>query len=639
MKNYSSKYVNNMGQKQNEKALSFFSPKNVNYLSSSSIEEIVRNAKEKELDIVNNVEDKLKLLTSVAYGTAGNIVGKLVNALSLMQDALLYSDLETAKTILVNMFNEKTVGLGSREIKGFTYANNEHSPILFDIPVITSQGYRTVATVLHAEIANNRFIDILQKLDVEALTEIDMKVLANDIAIIARTSELAIDVAKDKSIKLVNADKWLNSRSVQCAGAYLKSEQGEWKYAKDTMHSMIKSRAKGDETLEKYDIVVKPESASELDKYKIVTSSSLAAESAKQAVLDFMNQTYGELLSYAKTSELVEQCTVTYNNNIDLQDDIKSICSLYKQYSVSVKLNDSVDSESRADLNKILKDQKTRVIQAARNNLAQIGLQAGVGFKTICEMVIGYFLQDKNGVMQTNAEDVKALLPNEFALLYSGVTEKVERQDIHHVDEIIEELLDEGHDIKATFVRGIGYQVINGEISEHIIAKTSFKYNAENVTLVIDEEGDVYAELVKKIEMDTNFGDEMLIRVSREEKRNLFFANDHLGEVLEFVTARPRADKGVAAIRENVVAVVREDGSKVLGAQFKAHPYTALSLCSRLVRRNYKGKSAAELKKLMNDVRVPLPGKIVINDTLLISNNNSKSQTTTEVLVAFVTVK
>lgn len=634
-----SKYVNTVAQNKKAETLEFFSPKNVNYLSTAKIEELIKKSGA-ELDIISNVEDKLKLLTSAGYGTAGNIVGKLVNALAILQDALLYCDLETAKTTLVNMFNEKTVGLGSRKSKGFTYAKNGKSPILFDVPVITAQGYRTVAIVLHAEIANKKFIDILQHLDVEALTEVDMEILAHDIAVIARTSELAIDVAKDKSIELVNADKWLNSKVVQCAGEYLKTNKGEWVYAKDTMSNMIWARRNRDE-LSKYDIVLRSDKASELKAYKVTTSSSLAAESSKKAVIDFMNNVYGELLSYSDTSDLVKQCETVYNSNENLQADIKSICSLYKQYSASVKVNDSVDSESKADMNRIVKEQKERFIKATRNSLAQIGVQAGVGFKVICEMVVAYFLQDKNGIMQTNAEDIKALIPNEFALLYSGQTEKIEKQEIHHIDEIIEELLDEGHDIKATFIKGIGYQIINGEVSNHIIAKTSFKYNAQNVSLVIDEDGDVYAELIKKIEMDTNFGDELLVRVSREEKRNLFFANDYLGQELEFVTARPKVDKTgrVVGIRENVAAVVKEDGTKILGAQFKLHPYAALSLCSGLVRRRYKGQSANALKQIMNNVDVPLPGKIVINDTLLVTNNNSKSQTTTEVLVAFVTVK
>ena len=109
------------------------------------------------------VEDPSNALFNIGYSEQGNVIGILTNANALLQDMLLYCDLEEAKR---NLKKVLSIGVGSKPILGKKYAVNGQSPLTFALPVITKGGYKSYAVVIHNRHADE-FIKIMEALDID----------------------------------------------------------------------------------------------------------------------------------------------------------------------------------------------------------------------------------------------------------------------------------------------------------------------------------------------------------------------------------------------------------------------------------------------------------------------------------------
>ena len=135
----------------------------------------------------SKIDDKTNALFSIGYSDQGNIIGLLTNTNALLQDMLVYSPLEEAKT---NLREVLKIEVGTESILGKRYAVNGQSPLTFSLPIVTKGNYKTLAVVIHRE-HSEQFKRILKTIDIDALTKEDMVLIAN----VNSTFSKAIDLA------------------------------------------------------------------------------------------------------------------------------------------------------------------------------------------------------------------------------------------------------------------------------------------------------------------------------------------------------------------------------------------------------------------------------------------------------------
>lgn len=437
----------------------------------------------------NEIEDKTNALFSIGYSEQGNIIGILTNANALLQDMLIYCSLEEAKENLKEVLK---INVGCKSILGKRYAVNGQSPLSFSLPVITKGGYKTYAIVIHNSHAD-KFIKILETIDVDSLTEEDMKILANDISFISRTQELAIDVAKDKTIEIVDTSQWLNM-GVKPANYWLsKQNNAEGWFATDNLAEIINCK-KNSELLPDFKIEKMPDSRINKKVVKeVVTSESISREVLKKAVEDYFNNDYQKMLTYAKETPLSVQAKSAALANKDLSTAIKPVLMAYRSYMIDNIPQTADDMETAMFLRKISKEKTDRFANICRNTIYHLGNMAGCTYKETAMIAYG---TDLTEVSKNEGKFFRAIMPEEFKILYSDSKTAVSKEKLFFVDELTEDAIDEGEEIIVDFVNGSAY-----DEDGILIARASYKYNATGCKLIFDEtSGHFYAE--KEIGID-----------------------------------------------------------------------------------------------------------------------------------------
>ena len=449
-----------------------------------------------------NIEDPSNALFNIGYSEQGNIIGILTNANALLQDMLLYCSLEDAKE---NLKEVLSIEVGSKAILGKRYAVNGKSPLTFALPVITAGGYKSYAVVIHNRHADE-FIRIMESLDIDSLTEEDMLLIAKDISFISRTQELAIDVAKDKTIQIVDTSQWLNM-GVKSANYWLAQDKkiGDWN-AKDNLYQIINAKKTGElmpEFAIEEDI---PEETKMKVRKEVVTSESISREVLRRAVEDYYNNHYKEMLLYSKETELNITCKAMAEQNKEFAQAIKQVLSAYRSYMIDNMPRNIEDEETAILLRKIYKEKTEAFASICRNTIYHLGLKAGYGFKDIAMIAYGTDLKE---VSKDEGKFFRAVMPEEFKKLYANGKTATSREKLYFVDELVEDDILDGLTIKVDFTNGSAY-----DKDGVLIARASYKFNAKNCTLIFDDvSGHFYAEQELGIDLP-EFGNEVLSRIN-----------------------------------------------------------------------------------------------------------------------------
>lgn len=431
----------------------------------------------------SEVEDISNALFSIGYSEQGNIIGILTNANALLQDMLVYCPLNEAKANLKEVLN---IGVGSKSIIGKRYIVNGQSPLSFTLPVITQGGYKTYAVVIHNNHAD-KFTKILEEIDIDALTEEDMRILANDISFISRTQELAIDVAKDKTIEIVNTSKWLNIGIKPVNYWMSKQNNGEGWYAVDNLADIIDNKKKN-EILPEFKIEKMPEDLIPVKATKeVITSESIAREILKKAVEDYFNNEYKSMLTYAKETPLNIQAKSAALANPDLAKAIKPIIMAYRSYMIDNISETAPDADTAMFLRKISKEKTEKFASICRNTIYHLGNMAGCSYKDTAMIAYGTDLLE---VSKNEGKFFRAIMPEEFKILYSGNKTAIKKEKLFYVDELTQDAIDDNEEIIVDFVNGSAYNE-----DGILIARASYKFNATDCKLTFDEtSGYFYAE-------------------------------------------------------------------------------------------------------------------------------------------------
>lgn len=473
------------------------------------------------------VKDPSNALFNIGYSEQGNIIGILTNANALLQDMLLYCLLDDAKE---NLKKVLSIEVGKNAIIGKRYAVGGKSPLTFSLPVVTLGGYKTLGVVIHNKHADE-FIKIMETIDIDALTREDMVLIAKDISFISRTQELAIDVAKDKTIEIVDTSTWLN-RGIKPKNYWLAKQKlaSDGWYAKENLKDIINAKKTGD-LLPKFEIISNiPGDVKAKVSREVTTSESIAREALKAATEDYFNNEFKSMLSYSQETELNITCKSLAIKYPDLAMAYKEVLSAYRSYMIDNIPRNPDDAETASLVRKIVKEKLDRMAELCRNTIYHIGVKAGYDYKTIAMVAYG---TDLTEVSKDEGKYFRAIMPEEFKKLYAqGRTEKV-RERLFFVDELVQDDIDDGELITIDFENG---KAIKDDI---LIAKASYKFNAKNCLLVFDEnDGQFYAEQELGINLPS-YGNEILIKLSGVTDGQIDDINKSIIDELLYV---PRTD-------------------------------------------------------------------------------------------------
>lgn len=530
----------------------------------------------------SKIEDPSNALFSIGYSEQGNIIGILTNANALLQDMLVYCSLEEAKS---NLREVLSIEVGSKAILGKRYAVNGQSPLTFALPVITRGGYKTFAVVIHNKHAE-KFISILETIDVDSLTAEDMDLLAKDISFISRTQELAIDVAKDKTIQIVDTSSWLNM-GIKPANYWMaKQDNQEGWFANENLGDIIKAK-KSSDIMPEFAITKMPDEKITTKVFKeVVTSESIAREVLKKATEDYFNNVYKDMLTFSQETSLNIECKSKARANKDLALAIKPVIMAYRSYMIDNIPQGSQDEETMMLLRKISRENTERFASICRNTIYHLGKMAGYNYKDIAMIAYGVDLTE---ISKDEGKFFRAIMPEEFKLLYSDNKTATIKKKLFYIDEITEDLIDDGVEIIADFVNGSAYDE-NGVL----IARTSYKYNATGCKLTFDEtSGYFYAEKEVGIELPV-IGKDILVRVDSLSEEML---NDK--GAIKYVTKSPN--------NQNVLFTVDElSDEKILHGNFGYRGYldivTQLTLLNNaMLHKKYIEGCVEEIDNILNN--------------------------------------
>ena len=572
----------------------------------------------------SRISDKTNALFSIGYSDQGNIIGILTNTNALLQDMLIYSSLEEAK---INLQTVLTLGVGSKKIIGKRYAVNGQSPLTFSLPVVTKGGYGTYATVIHKH-HSERFREILESIDLDALTEEDMKLIANDLSFLSRTQELAIDVAKDKTIEIVDTSEWLEM-GVKPANYHLAKQTNSatgW-YAEDNINEIIEAK-KNNTQLPEFKISdVTPEAVKEKVLREVVTSESLSRAVLTQAVTDYFNSDFKEMLLYSQETALNQKAKASALEKDKISQAIRQVIIAYRSYMIdNIPRETSNDTETNLVLSKITREKLAKFASICRNTIYKIGETAGLNAYNIALTAYGTDLVH----VSQEGKFFRAIMPEEFKKLYAAGKTSIEKEKLFFVDDFVKDMMDDGEEYIVDFKEGKAFDE-NGIL----IAKASYKYNATNAKIVLDEvSGRYYAETELGISLPP-VGQEILVLTSDIDEDFAKEVNESTNGIdIEYTPKSPN--------NKNVIYTRINDEILVLGTLGYR---SSLANHYQYALINNKNINAMAIKNKYNEIDVILNDFNRVNHYGLTSTLNFKEvicvnkNTDFETYYAIVTIK
>ena len=258
---------------------------------------------------LDKVSDKVNMFYTISYSDCGNIIGELTNTNSLLSNFLnAYETVEEKVQASLKVFKD----FGKNPIKGKRYSIDGKSALLSGVNVLTNQGFETNCITVNSNKAD-KFLEILSQLDINCLTTEDFDLIEKDMDSIARTQEFAIDVAKDKTIKLVDTRTWLRDGTKEALKGF------------DTFDNI---KLITDENGE-YDIVQKEEKVAE---FFINTKFSNIRQVMIDTTKEFFNTEFKALLETAtlKTDPYMD----AYNNYPYITHQIKAALGTFISFKI-----------------------------------------------------------------------------------------------------------------------------------------------------------------------------------------------------------------------------------------------------------------------------------------------------------------
>lgn len=553
----------------------------------------------------NRVEDKSNALFNIGYSDQGNIIGLLTNTNALLQDMLMYSDLQTVKKNLKTVLN---INVGSEKIPGKRYAVNGASPLTFSLPVITKGGYRTLAIVIHKAHAD-KFVEILKSIDIDALTKEDMILIAKDFGFISRTQELAIDVAKDKTIEIVDTSEWLNP-GIKSTNFWLaKQDNIDGWYAKENLDEILQCFK---ECKPMPDFEIKPnipESVQSKINLTVNTSESLVRETLTQATTDYFNNTYKDMIRYSQETHLNKVAKAKALEFNELSKSIRHVLFAYRSFVIdNIPETMPTDIETSMLINKEIRTKTNAFAKICRNTIYKLGRTIDLNDCLISLIAYGTDLKD---VSVDEGKYFRAIMPEEFRKLYAKDQTVEKKEKLFFVDDFIKDMMDDGEEYIVDFIDGMAVD------SEGIlIAKASYKYNATNAKIILDEfTGRYYAVTEEGIELSP-IGDEVLIRIENADKQ--FVENTTLIYIPKIST-------------NNNIIIENSCGESFIRGNFGYRStlpinYKLMLLNNKKINSAYKNNNSYEIEQLLNDAdkvkEYKLVNKLYINKIITINKNN-----------------
>ena len=515
----------------------------------------------------SKVSDKTNALFSIGYSDQGNIIGILTNTNALLQDMLIYCPLEEAKE---NLKTVLTIEVGCNKIIGKRYCVNGESPLTFALPTATQSGYKTYALVIHKAHAE-KFIEIMQTIDLDALTEEDMKIIANDLSFLSRTQELAIDVAKDKTIEIVDTSEWVEA-GVKPASYYLDKQNTSptgW-YAQDNLSEIINAK-KENNILPEFDIIPNiPEEIKDKVIREVKTSGTLAREILAQATKDYFNNEYKDMLLYSQETSLNIKAKAMALENPELSDSIQQIIRMYRNFMLKNLFNSNDDFETNLMLSKIVRERLENFASICRNTIYRLKETAGISDYDLAMITYGTDLLH----VSNEGKYFRAIMPAEFKKLYAAGKIICDKEKLFYVDDFIKDDVEDGIEYILNFKNGQAFDE-NGIL----IAKASYKYNADKAKITYDEvTGKYYAETYTTINLPP-VGEEIVIPVDNFTDERIEELNKCPQEI-EFTPASPN-NKNILLTRVNndviVEGTVRFYSSSINNDTYNMYRYMLLN--------------------------------------------------------------
>lgn len=474
----------------------------------------------------NKISDPSNALFSIGYSDQGNIIGLLTNTNALLQDMLIYCPLEQARR---NLKDVLSIPVATNTILGKRYAVNGQSPLTFSLPVETRGHYKTLAVVIHKAHAD-QFKQIIKSIDLDALTEEDMVLIAKDLGFISRTQELAIDVAKDKTIEIVDTSEWVNN-GIKSKNYWLGKPNGfqDW-LAKDNLNDILEAK-KDNRVMPEFDIV---ENVPEDMKMKVLnevdTSESLAREVLTKAVKDYFNNNYKEMLLYSQETELNQRAKSTALLHRELSKAIRQVIMAYRSYMIDNIPKEAIDDkETSLLIRKQSKEKTAAFANICRNTIYALGRSVGCDDYTLSLIAYG---SDLIEVSKDEGKYFRAIMPEEFKKLYAKGKKEKKQEPLFYVDDFIKDMIDDGEEYVLDFKEGQAYDKLG-----ILIAKASYKYSATNAKIIC-ENGRYYAEIEEGVELPP-VGKEVLVRIENISNNMISSINDNEPLIAKYITKTP----------------------------------------------------------------------------------------------------
>lgn len=540
----------------------------------------------------NKVEDPTNALFNIGYSDQGNIIGLLTNTNALLQDMLVYSPLNEAKSNLKEVLKIK---VGTECIIGKRYMVNGKSPLTFSLPVVTQGDYKTLAVVIHRDHAE-KFKEIMKSIDVDSLTEEDMILIAKDLGFISRTQELAIDVAKDKTIEIVDTSEWVNN-GIKAKNFWLaKQDTKEGWYAKDNLADIISSK-KTNNAMPDFNIIKDvPEIVQNKIFKEVNTSESLARETLLKATKDYFNNNYKSMLLYSQETPLVQKAKSEAINNSELSTAIKQVIMAYRAYMIDNIPKEEINDEDTAlYLRKASKEKTAAFANICRNTIYKLGFNMGYNEYEISLIAYGTDLIE---VSKDEGKYFRAIMPEEFKKLYAQGNKAAVREPLFYVDEFIKDDIDDGIETFVDFFDGKAF-----DKDGILIAKASYKYNANNAKIIC-ENGRYYAEIIKGISLPS-IGDEVLVRIDPISNKVVEDINENSIK-LNYTPKSPN-NKNLIYIEDENINIYGAFGYK----NTLPLSYQIMLLNNKKINKMASNKQFSFIETLLNNYNFVLENKLI----------------------------
>lgn len=314
---------------------------------------------------LSKVVNVLRTFSIVGY-VCGSEVGKNTKGTDLSKTIAVGSDLKVFKAV-----SNKNVGNGNRYV-----TETGESPVFQEgVNVIKAETLMGFANVLYKVSYHelNRFIEILSRIDMSAVTEEDIAMIRRDMDIIGRAlQEIAIDAAKDKS----KAEGWAKIDEIIDFRVKMLMDMPTINNYDDIKRQLFAVKRDGTGTVDKYAMklnCVLPKGAYTKDEFEALSPEEQLAAEESPIVVGMLGLAKLEVLESTNKviADLVDTYTKTSMDRYDLYSSI-ALREQYIQTTTFIKrvydvIRHSYDFEARIEEN-VMSDLRDAIYNETQTN-------------------------------------------------------------------------------------------------------------------------------------------------------------------------------------------------------------------------------------------------------------------------------